>query len=76
VVRSGPIVRKPAFRASGLNLVVSAIVHSNSAGHCPRKEVMRMSKVKIGRNAGTGKFTTVKTATNNPKTHVVETIKK
>jgi hypothetical protein len=32
--------------------------------------------VKIGRNAGTGKFTTVKTATAKPKTHVVETIKK
>lgn len=35
-----------------------------------------MSKTKIGRNAETGQFTTVKTAQNNPKTHVVETIKK
>ena len=34
-----------------------------------------MASQKIGRNAGTGKFTTVKTAKNNPKTHVVETIK-
>jgi hypothetical protein len=29
---------------------------------------------KVGRNAGTGKFTTVKTAKSHPKTHVVETI--
>lgn len=35
-----------------------------------------MSKTKIGRNAETGKFTTVKKAESNPKTHVVETIKK
>lgn len=31
---------------------------------------------KIGRNAGNGRFTTVKTAKSKPKTHVVETIKK
>ena len=31
---------------------------------------------KIGRNAGNGRFTTVKTAKDHPKTHVVETIKK
>ena len=31
--------------------------------------------MKIGRNAGTGRFTPVKTAKNNKKTHVVETIK-
>lgn len=31
---------------------------------------------KIGRNAGNGRFTTVKTAKAKPKTHVVETIKK
>ncbi len=31
---------------------------------------------KIGRNAGNGRFTTVKKARDNPKTHVVETIKK
>ena len=30
---------------------------------------------KIGRNASSGRFTTVKTATQRPKTHVVETIK-
>jgi len=42
----------------------------------PRKEVIRMSKTKIGRNAENGKFTTVKTAKDNPNTHVVETIKK
>jgi len=36
-----------------------------------------MSKsVKIGRNAGSGRFTTVKTAREHPKTHVVETVKK
>lgn len=34
-----------------------------------------MATRKIGRNAGTGKFTTVKTAKNKPKTHIVETIK-
>lgn len=34
------------------------------------------STTRIGRNAGSGRFTTVKTATNKPKTHVVETIKK
>jgi hypothetical protein len=47
-----------------------------SAGHCPGKEVIAMSKSKIGRNAETGKFTTVQTAKDNPKTHVVETITK
>lgn len=31
---------------------------------------------KIGRNASTGRFTTVKTAKKKPGTHVVETIKK
>lgn len=31
---------------------------------------------KIGRNAGTGKFTSVEKARNAPKTHVVETIKR
>jgi len=31
---------------------------------------------KIGRSAGDGRFTTVKTAQNHPKTHVVETIKR
>jgi hypothetical protein len=30
---------------------------------------------KIGRNAGNGRFTTVKTAQGKPATHVVETIK-
>jgi hypothetical protein len=36
-----------------------------------------MSKTtKIGRSAVSGRFTTVKTATNKPSTHVVETIKK
>ena len=31
---------------------------------------------KIGRDAGSGQFTTVKEAQEHPKTHVVETIKK
>ena len=31
--------------------------------------------MKIGRNAGTGRFTTVKQAQSKPKTHVVETVK-
>ena len=31
---------------------------------------------RIGRNASSGRFTTVKTATSKPSTHVVETIKK
>lgn len=34
-----------------------------------------MSTKKIGRNAGNGQFTTVKTAQGKPATHVVETIK-
>lgn len=32
--------------------------------------------MKIGRNAGNGRFTKVTTATRKPSTHVVETIKK
>lgn len=32
--------------------------------------------IKVGRNAGNGRFTTVKTAVRHPKTHIVETIKK
>lgn len=36
-----------------------------------------MSKTfKVGRSAITGRFTTVKTATSKPNTHVVERIKK
>jgi hypothetical protein len=31
---------------------------------------------KIGRDAGNGQFTTVKTAKDKPKTHIVETIKR
>lgn len=31
---------------------------------------------KIGRNAGDGRFTSVKQAKQQPKTHVVETIKR
>ena len=30
---------------------------------------------KIGRDAGSGEFTTIKWAKDHPKTHVVETIK-
>jgi len=42
------------------------------------KEVIEMAKgnVKIGRNAGTGRFTPIKVAQQKPATHVVETIKK
>lgn len=35
-----------------------------------------MSSGKIGRNAGSGRFTSVKTAVKRPNTHVVETIKR
>lgn len=35
-----------------------------------------MPTQKIGRNAGSGEFTTVKVAREHPKTHVVETIKR
>lgn len=31
--------------------------------------------MKIGRNAGTGRFTPVRVAQAKPKTHVVETVK-
>lgn len=37
---------------------------------------MRTKTVKVGRNAWTGRFTTVKTAKIHPRTHIVETIKK
>lgn len=36
----------------------------------------KSTTTKIGRNAGNGQFTPVKTAKEHPKTHVVETIKK
>lgn len=36
----------------------------------------RKATFKIGRNAGNGRFTTIKKAQDAPKTHVVETIKK
>jgi hypothetical protein len=32
--------------------------------------------VRIGRNASTGKFTTVRVAQGKPNTHVVETVKR
>jgi hypothetical protein len=37
---------------------------------------MAKGTFKIGRNAGTGRFTPVKVATQKKSTHVVETIKK
>jgi len=37
---------------------------------------MAKGTTKIGRNAGSGRFTPVKVATERPKTHIVETIKK
>lgn len=35
-----------------------------------------MIKIKIGRDAGTGEFMTVKKAKSHPKTAIVETIKR
>lgn len=35
-----------------------------------------MTKIKVGRSAVSGRFTTVKTAVSKPNTHVVETIKR
>jgi hypothetical protein len=32
--------------------------------------------MKIGRNAGSGRFTSISQATRHPKTHVVETVDK
>jgi hypothetical protein len=37
---------------------------------------MKSKTFKIGRNASTGRFTTVKVATQRKSTHVVETVKK
>lgn len=37
---------------------------------------MATTSSKIGRDAGTGKFTSVDKARSAPKTHVVETIKR
>jgi hypothetical protein len=43
----------------------------------PRKEDYNMAKtIKIGRDAGSGKFIPVKEAIKRPKTTVIETIKK
>lgn len=36
----------------------------------------KTTTTKIGRDAGTGHFTTVRQAQQQPKTHVVETIKR
>lgn len=44
---------------------------SRTGFHRSRMEIA----MKIGRNAGSGKFTTVKQAKAKPKTHVVETVK-
>lgn len=35
-----------------------------------------MTTYKVGRHAGTGRFTTIKEAKSRPNTHVVETIKR
>lgn len=40
------------------------------------KKTTTTTTFRIGRNAETGKFVPVKVAQNNPKTTVVETIKK
>jgi hypothetical protein len=48
-------------------------------GNCPGKEVKAMSKttvIKVGQSAVTGRFTTVKTAVQHPRTHIVRTIKR
>jgi len=37
---------------------------------------MAKDTFKVGRSAKTGRFTTVKTATDKKSTHIVETIKK
>ena len=36
----------------------------------------KMSRFKIGRDAGTGRFVSIKEANKRPKTTVIETIKK
>jgi hypothetical protein len=41
-----------------------------------RRNLMAKGTRKIGRNAGNGRFTTVKKAQQQAATHVVETIKK
>lgn len=37
---------------------------------------LKMSRFKIGRDAGTGRFVSIKEANKRPKTTVIETIKK
>jgi len=41
-----------------------------------KAEQMKSKSFKVGRSAKTGRFTTVKKATERKSTHVVETIKK
>lgn len=41
-----------------------------------KAELMKSKSFKVGRSAKTGRFTTVKQATQRKSTHVVETIKK
>lgn len=55
----------------------SASIPGSQSRTVRNRGTTRMSKsTKIGRNAGNGHFTTVKTAQSKPATHVVETIKK
>jgi hypothetical protein len=49
---------------------LAALLHGNAERNAT------MTTQKIGRHAGTGKFTTVQQAKQRSKTHVVETIKR
>lgn len=51
-------------------MVAVCATRASAALECDMEKAM-----KIGRNAGSGRFTTVKQAQAKPKTHVVETVK-
>ncbi len=42
----------------------------------PKKKVKKALTIKVGRDAGSGQFITVKEATRRKKTAIVETIKR
>ena len=58
--------------AVGIRPTAITVTHEGS----PMGSNSKKGTAKIGRNAGNGRFTKVKTAREKPRTHVVETIRK
>jgi hypothetical protein len=60
----------------GLYLAMKMAIKADGKPYALGQKGLAMPNQKIGRDAETGKFTTVEVARERPKTHIVETIKR